>query len=253
MYFRVKSFDLNCLILAAGRNTRLDTGKPKSLLKVAGESLLSRHLRIFKSYGVENFCVITGYQAESIEKELVELRELHQVNVSTKHNDRYDLENGFSVSKAETWVSEKEIGDFFMTMGDHIFEEGFVESFISKSAALESDLQLAVDVPSEMNKHIDIDDVTKVDVGDSNRIKAIGKTIEKYNHYDTGLFRLKASVFEVLQNCFSENRFTISDMVTDLINSDQARVTPIPGFTWNDVDNPDDLEGTLKLISDDRL
>lgn len=244
---------MNCLILAAGRNTRLDTGKPKSLVKVGDESLLSRHLRIFKSFGISNFCIVTGYQAESIEEKLVELRELHQVKIVTKHNDRYDLENGFSVSKAEAWVKEQGLEDFFMTMGDHIFQEDFVESFISKSSALKSDLQLAVDIPSETNKHIDIDDVTKVDVDHDFRIKAIGKGIENYNYYDTGLFRLKAAVFDVLENCFSQNRFTISDMVTDLIDSDQARVTPVIGYTWNDVDNSDDLEGTLKLISDNRL
>ncbi len=220
---------------------------------VGDEFLLSRHLRIFKSCGVRNFCIVTGYQASSIEEKLAELREQHQVNIVTKHNDRYDLENGFSVSKASAWMDEEGIDDFFMTMGDHIFEEDFVKEFITKSSEINSDLQLAVDVPGKANDHIDIDDVTKVDVGEQWNIRSIGKGIENYNYYDTGLFRLKASVFDVLNNCFSQNRFTISDMVTDLIQSGQALATPVTGFTWNDVDNHDDLEGTLKLISGGRL
>lgn len=217
------------------------------------ESLLSRHIRVFKKFGVKNFCIISGYQAETIEAQLDSLRELHGVEIVRKHNDRWDLENGFSVSKAGSWVHEKGISDFFMTMGDHIFQEEFVKSFIDKSSALESDLQLAVDVPGKSNEHIDIDDVTKVDVGSEFNIKSIGKGITDYNHYDTGLFRLKSSVFDVLENCFAQERFTISDMVTDLIASGQARVTPIPGYTWNDVDNYSDLEGTLGLISEGRL
>lgn len=244
---------MNCLILAAGRNSRLDTGIPKSLVKVGEESLLSRHLRIFKSLGVTNFCVISGYQASTLEGKLDELRAYHDVDITVIHNDRWDLENGFSVSKASAWVEEKNISNFFMTMGDHIFQSGFVDSFIKKSSALKHDLQLAVDKPGESNDHIDIDDVTKVDVNDDWSIQSIGKGLTDYNYYDTGLFRLKSVVFKVLQNCFDQNRFTISDMVTDLISSSQAVVTPIEGFTWNDVDNPNDLGDTLELIAQGRL
>ncbi|MEP5613169.1 MAG: NTP transferase domain-containing protein [Cyclobacteriaceae bacterium] len=244
---------MDCLILAAGRNSRLDTGIPKSLVTVGDESLLSRHIRIFKKFGVHRFCIVSGYQAETIEAQLDTLRALHNVDIVRKHNDRWDLENGFSVSKSREWIEELSIQDFFMTMGDHIFQEDFVQSFINKSSALESDLQLAVDIPGKTNDHIDIDDVTKVDVDSDWRIRSIGKGITAYNHYDTGLFRLKAKVLDVLEDCFSQDRFTISDMVTDLISTGQARATLVPGYTWNDVDNRLDLDGTLKLISEGRL
>lgn len=244
---------MDCLILAAGRNTRLDTGIPKSLVKVGDESLMSRHLRIFKKFGVHNFCIVSGYQASTLEAQLENLKKEHDVEIVIKHNDRYDLENGFSVSKARDWVREQGIENFFMTMGDHIFQPDFVKTFIDKSSKLETDLQLAVDIPGPSNEHIDIDDVTKVDVDDQYFIKSIGKGISNYNYYDAGLFRLKSNVFEVLENCFSQERFTISDMVTDLVEARQARANPVLGFTWNDVDNPTDLGDTLKLIGEGRL
>lgn len=248
-----KKPSLNCLILAAGRNTRLDTGIPKSLVKVGEESLMSRHLRIFKKFGVKRFCIVSGYQASTLQDQLGVLKELHGVEIVIKHNDRFDLENGFSVSKAQEWAEEFDISDFFMTMGDHIFQQEFVGDFIDKSASLETDLQLAVDLPGSTNEHIDIDDVTKVNVSKQNLIQSIGKTITDYNYYDTGLFRLKTSVFEVLANCFSQERFTISDMVTDLVDSKQAKATAVLGYTWNDVDNPFDLKDTLQLIAAGRL
>lgn len=214
---------------------------------------MSRHLRIFKKSGVKNFCLVSGYRSEALEAQLDSLREAHDVKIDHRHNERYDLENGFSVSKAMEWVKDQGITDFFMTMGDHIFHEDFVSSFIKESAGLKTDLQLAVDIPGKMNEHIDIDDVTKVQADSDMFIRSIGKGITQYNYYDTGLFRLKANVFNVLQNCFDQERFTISDMVTDLIDSDQAKGTLVTGFTWNDVDNRDDLESTLALIKEGRL
>jgi CDP-L-myo-inositol myo-inositolphosphotransferase len=222
-------------------------------VKVGEESLMSRHLRIFESFGVNRFCVISGYGASKLEAQLGILEKEYQVEIAVMHNERYDLENGFSVSKAEDWVGDKGIEDFFMTMGDHIFQPEFVKTFIEKSSGLETDLQLAVDLPGPSNSHVDVDDVTKVDVDDDYFIKSIGKGIENYNYYDTGLFRLKSSVFEVLKNCFKQERFTISDMVNDLVVSKQAKATSVSGFTWNDVDNPTDLGDTINLIDQGRL
>lgn len=239
---------MNCLILAAGRNTRLDTGIPKSLVKLEDEMLMERHFRVFSSLGVKNFCVISGYGADKIEEKVPEIAQKFNVDVTILHNERYDLENGFSVYRAKEWVEKNELSDFFLTMGDHIFDSKFVSAYIEKTSSQTTTLDLAVDIPGDSNAHVDVDDVTKVLVDSEGFIQSIGKTIPDYTHYDTGLFRLKSEVFETFSKSFEKEEYTISHSVNRLVNAKQARVTVIDGFTWNDVDNPSDLEQTKKLL-----
>lgn len=244
---------MNCLILAAGKNTRLDTGIPKSLVSLHGETLLSRHIRIFKACGVTNFCIISGYRGKKLEAYLPKLIEEHKVDISIYHNERFDLENGFSVFRSKEWADKWNIKEFFLTMGDHIFDLEFVKKFVADSATSSEHLQLAVDLPGESNKHVDIDDVTKVKASEDFMIEAIGKGINEYSHYDTGLFKLDSAVFDVFQKSFDQKKYTISDSVSELIKSKQARAVPVFGYTWNDVDNPEDLEKTKNLMGEDKL
>lgn len=244
---------MNLVILAAGKNTRLDTGIPKSLVTLNDETLMSRHIRIFKSHGVKKFCIISGYGAEKLEEVLPVLKKHHNADITILHNDRFDLENGFSVFRAKEWVEENEMSDFFLTMGDHVFDSEFVGEFVKKSSSLKNTLQLAVDMPGESNNHIDIDDVTKVLVDSEGFIKSISKTIPEYNRYDTGLFRLKSEVFDEFQRSFDQEEYTISETVSKLIDSREAKSILVEGYTWNDVDNPDDLQSTIDLMDQKRL
>ena len=244
---------MNLVILAAGKNTRLDTGIPKSLVTLNGESLMGRHLRIFKECGVTRVCIISGYGAKKLENALPELIGNSGLDVKILHNERFDLENGFSVFRAKEWVDEHQMADFFLTMGDHVFDPGFVNEFVQKSSGMSTVLQLAVDKPSESNEHIDLDDVTKVLVDEENNILSIGKMIQDYNRYDTGLFRLKSEVFNVFQQSFDNEEYTISESVSKLIDAKQAKTVLIEGYTWNDVDNPDDLQSTIKLMDQNKL
>ena len=244
---------MNLVILAAGKNTRLDRGIPKSLVTLNDETLMSRHIRIFKKHGVKKFCIISGYSAEKLQEVLPKLKNTHDADITILHNERFDLENGFSVFRAKEWVEENKMEDFFLTMGDHIFDPGFVGEFIKKSSGSETTLQLAVDMPGESNNHIDIEDVTKVQVDEGGRIDSIGKTIPEYNRYDTGLFRLKSEVFDVFQKSFDQEEYTISESVSKLIESSEAKSILVEGYTWNDVDNPDDLQSTIELMGQNRL
>ncbi len=244
---------MNLVILAAGKNTRLDTGIPKSLVTLNDETLMARHIRIFKRCGVKKFCIISGYGAEKLQAALPKLKNTHDADITILHNERFDLENGFSVFRAKEWVEENEMGDFFLTMGDHVFDPEFVAEFVKKSSGLESTLQLAVDMPGESNKHIDIDDVTKVQVDEEGYIDSIGKMIPKFNRYDTGLFRLKSEVFEVFQQSFDREEYTISESVSKLMAGREAKSVLVEGYIWNDVDNPDDLQSTIKLMDQKRL
>jgi len=243
---------LNCVILAAGRNTRLDTGVPKSLISLGDETLLSRHIRVFKSLGINRFCIISGYRADCINETLEELIQRYEVEIEIYHNPHFDEENGLSVFTSKEWVEKHEISEFFLTMGDHIFEKAFLEKFIRESNN-DAPLQLAVDKPGPQNAHIDIDDVTKVQVGTDHSIIKIGKSLTEYNYYDTGLFKMKFPVFDVFYQSFQDGKYQISDSVSELIKLRSALAVPVLGFAWNDVDNESDFKNTQSLFDEGRL
>lgn len=61
-------------MLAAGVGARLTRGEsappPKALLRFGGETLLERHLRILRHFGLEDVTLVVGHRAELIEAEL---------------------------------------------------------------------------------------------------------------------------------------------------------------------------------------
>ena len=240
----------HCIILAAGRNSRLDTGKPKSLLEVEGLSLLEHHLQKFTASGVDHFCIVTGHNPEPIRAFIKEISDKYSAEIDLVHNDRFDLENGYSLHSAKDWVQSNSVGRFYLTMGDHYFQPSFLSAFRDQLIQPDRDLSLylAVDKPGEWNTHIDIADVTKVLANAQWQIEAIGKQIKTYNYYDTGLFAMRAPVFQTLDVCFGQGKYSLSEMVSALISQNEAEVILLSGYFWNDVDNPDDLQNTRDLL-----
>ena len=230
---------MNCIILAAGKNTRLDNGIPKSMLKIGDETLLERHLRQFTKFGIENFCIVTGYRHHFLEDFIETLDISIKTRITVVHNSKFDLANGISLFQAKSWVEENSINDFFYTMADHYFSEPFVEQALSSKFS-ENVLSLVVDKPSQTNEHIDLDDVTRVQ-SDGELIQTIGKHLERYDYFDTGLFHGRREMFDYLEKSILAGKDSISNMVQLLTESKQASVKEVSGHFWNDVDTQADL------------
>ncbi|MEQ8338378.1 MAG: NTP transferase domain-containing protein [Cyclobacteriaceae bacterium] len=239
-----------CVILAAGKNTRLDTGKPKTLLKINGQTLLERHIHLFANYGVDHFCVITGHNKGAIEEEIQRILSVYPVTIDSVFNDQFELENGLSVYKSQEWVRGKGLKSFLLTMADHVFNGSLISTFTNAEKDFHTaSLYLAVDKPGPHNQHIDIDDVTKV-LGKEGLISNIGKEITDYNYFDTGLFEMSLKVFDAFEACFAKQQYSISNMVYALAAMNKAALTEVIGSSWNDVDNLDDYQNSLDLSLD---
>src|ERR1043165_9660533 len=76
-------------------------------------------------------------------------------------------------------------GDYLLMMADHLFDPAIVARLIAAPAAA---LTLAVD-RDLANPLIDMDDATKVETGADGAIVRIGKTLDRFDAIDTGLFR----------------------------------------------------------------
>jgi len=232
---------MKCIILAAGRNTRLDNGIPKSMLKVGDETLMERHLRLFRGIGVTHFCVITGYRHHMLDDFFAIAPEHVSTNVHIIHNPNFDKANGVSLYCAADWIGASE-EPFFFTMADHYFTEAFLYE-VAKGISNVHTLSLVVDRPGEANKHIDLEDVTKVKTSNG-LITEIGKQLDVYDCYDTGLFMARKSMFYYLKKSIETGGDSISNMVQSLAAEKLAAVFEVNGHFWNDVDTPSDLATT---------
>ena len=75
-------FKISCLILAAGRSSRMD-GVNKLLLSVGGQSLVRRTAQEILLIPFQQVVVITGFESEKIESEISDLP------VTFVHNENY--------------------------------------------------------------------------------------------------------------------------------------------------------------------
>ncbi|HIC85207.1 MAG TPA: nucleotidyltransferase, partial [Desulfobacterales bacterium] len=92
---------MQCLILAAGKGSRLSgKGQPKPLVSFLGLPLVERTILTAKSCGIQEFCVVTGFEGEKVRSFLSTLQDKHKVSIVSIVNEEWEKENGISVLKA---------------------------------------------------------------------------------------------------------------------------------------------------------
>jgi 1L-myo-inositol 1-phosphate cytidylyltransferase len=214
---------MDCLIIAAGHGSRLRAVSPsKPLTPVAGVPLIERVIRAAAAGGATRFVVATGHEAERLEAFLETLPfAIAPVRVAD-----WDLPNGHSVLAGAARLS----GDYLLTMSDHLFDPAIVERLI---AAPRAALTLAVD-RDLANPLLDMDDATKVAIGESGAIVRIGKTLERFDAIDTGLFRATPALAEAI----AAGGGSLSEGVQQLADAGAAMTLDVTGRFWLDVDDP---------------
>ena len=250
------------IILAAGKNTRFDTGIPKSLHQIGEASLLERQIREFHKAHIFNIAVVVGHRGHVIESFIEHLNSLLVFPVKVIENSEYDKSNGYSILAAKNWVQSLDTDLFLCTMADHVFEESFYDNFIKKlqNLALVPNsmrpdpciLNLAVDLQSDQNSYIDIYDVTRIYAVHKTHhdlcIHKAAKLMDEFNYFDTGFFGFKKDVFEYLRELTEEGKDSITDLVNHLAQRHESRAIDMTGFYWNDIDTPEDFKIVLSQI-----
>ncbi|RKY53217.1 MAG: hypothetical protein DRP89_06550 [Candidatus Neomarinimicrobiota bacterium] len=228
---------MKCLIIAAGKGSRLSKrGDSKPLISLLGLSLIERTILTAKGSGIKDFYVVTGYNGEKLRKHLNRICHKKNINISHIINEEWEKGNGISVLKAKKLFNE----NFILLMADHIFDESILMRLKSKKIA-DDEVMLAVDYNVEENKLIDIEDVTKVLV-DGGKIVDIGKDIENYNAYDTGIFLCSPAIFNGIERSLSTGDDSLSGGVKELAGRGRAKTFDIKESYWIDVDNEETFE-----------
>ncbi len=225
---------MKCLILAAGSGSRLrQRADSKPLLPLLGVTLIERTLRSAMAAGADEFVVVTGHAGDRLTEALGELSRRLAVPIRTVANEQWrERENGHSVLVAEPLL-ERET-HFLLLMADHLFEPELARRLIERGAP-QGGVALAVDGDLG-NPLIDPEDVTRVR-RDGDAITAIGKGLEPFDGFDTGLFLATPALFDALRRTGERGETTLSAAITELARERKARAVAVDGLFWCDVDD----------------
>jgi len=224
---------MRCLILAAGRGTRLsDKGLPKPLVSVLGKPLIERTILTAKATGITRFLVVTGFRGEEVRRFLDVLQKREHISITHVINEEWDKENGVSVLCAEKYVQ----GPFLLTMCDHLLPQCAFEKMMK--IHIDSD-EVALLVDRDLSKFSssDLQEATKVLVKEG-KVVQIGKDLSQYNGIDTGLFLCGEIIFEALKKAQEHGDTTLSAGIRFLALEGRVRAVNGPEGPWFDVDDP---------------
>ena len=235
---------MKCLIIAAGQGTRLKSkGEIKPLVPLLGVPLIERIIRSAMKGGVDEFVVITGYGGEQVGRFLQQLAKRLDVAVTLIQNNDWQKENGFSVLKARDVLK----GPFLLLMADHLFDPAIIRS-LQEQTLNYGEVLLVVDTDKN-NPLIDMEDVTRVRIKDG-YILNIGKNIDSFNGFDTGIFLCTPAIFEALEHaCKIHDDTTLSAAIQVLAENKCAKAVQTKGF-WIDIDDEKNFRQAEKTLLD---
>ncbi len=236
---------VKCLIIAAGKGSRLSqNGSCKPLIPLLGVPLIERAIRLALEAGVNEFYVVVGYKSQNVRACLDDLSKRLRISITVIINEEWEKENGLSVLKAQEYLQEP----FLLLMADHLFDPSIVRDLL-KVSLHKHEIVLAVD-RNIRNSVINMEDVTRVKIED-NKICNIGKNLEDYSGFDTGIFFCTPAIFSALEQCVKSNGdTTLSKALLKIASKGHLKGVEINKRFWIDVDDPPSFsQAENKLIA----
>lgn len=221
------------LIVAAGQGLRIrDIALSKPLAEVRGVALIERVIESAHAAGLREFVVVTGYEAERVEAFLQDLSARRGFKIETVRNPDWKQSNGLSVAAAEAVLGER----FVLMMSDHLFDPQILGGLLDQPGDPDG-VTLAVDRRLD-NELVDMEDVTRVATTAQGGIVRIGKLIETFDCFDTGIFLAsKALIHAVREDVAGGGSGGISAGMQLLADRGHAHVHDIGDRFWLDVDD----------------
>ena len=225
---------MNCLILAAGHGSRLRAmSESKPLTPVAGRPLIEHVIAAAAEAGSRAFTVVTGHQAERVEAFVTALAPRLGVAIACARTADWDRPNGYSVLTGAAAID----GDYLLLMADHLFDPEIARRLIG-TAPPNAGVTLAVDRKID-SPLIDLDDATRVKVGEEGEILHIGKLLGDFNAIDTGIFLATPALASAIREGIAAGGGgSLSEGVQRLADARRAWTVDSGGGRWLDVDEP---------------
>ncbi len=224
---------MKCLIIAAGKGRRLrHKGDCKPLIPLLGTPIIERVIRSAMQAGIDDFCVVTGYNGDRVRRFLDDFAPRLGIKISHVINNEWEESNGLSILKARDCLRGEK---FLLLMGDHLFEPAIIRDLVSYPLG-KDEVILVVDY-NIANPLIDMEDVTRVKC-ENNHLHDIGKGLSEFNGFDTGFFLCSSAVFGALERSAKEHNDTsLSGGVRYLAAEGKVNTLDVQGRFWIDVDD----------------
>ncbi len=231
------------VILAAGEGARLRPDMAKPLVRLLGQTLIERILRMCVTAGVREFVVVVGHMKEQLRAHLGALEEGLGVSVTCVHAEDWARGNGASAHMAASQIGNRR---FFLIMADHLFDPEILKKLLLDPPG-SGEVCLAIDFDTD--GVFDSDDATKVSCSNS-RLAAIGKELDEWDGIDTGVFLCTPALFPTLGKAQDAGLYSLSDGIAELVSRDLVRAVDVTGCHWLDIDTPEALaEAERRLLA----
>ncbi len=231
------------IILAAGDGGRLrplTLKTPKVLLDLGERPLINYPLDALMAAGISEIAIVVGYMNGVVEKAL----KLSYPSLSYVYNDHYDDGgNAMSIYAARSFIGDD---SFVVCMGDHAISPSIISIMLSQNY---KGCMLCVD--SKADHSSQIDDATRVSIGDGGYIADLGKELEVWDCIDTGVFQMTSDVFAATEALMEDKGVNVS--ITDMVLRSGSMGKPfatcdVTGSFWADVDTIEDLHSVDRLL-----
>ncbi len=233
---------MKALIIAAGDGTRMQPvtrGRHKSLMPLLGLKIMERVILGAKEAGIREFVIVTGYRGRELQG-IIGNGSKYGVAIEYVQNNEWEKANGLSVLKAKA----KFHGNFVLLMSDHVFDYHTLQRLVR--IKLQKD-ECALAIDRNLDSVLDVTDTTKVVVR-SGRVNTIGKHLEKYNAYDTGMFLCSPVIFKVLEQTTRKGKNSLTNGMNVLVHNSKLRTFDIRGNFWSDCDTYADIKFAEKKL-----
>ena len=233
------------VILAAGLGSRLKKG-PKVILKEDGLfDVLANHIKGGEYIGAEEFAFVIGHEKDKVIEQIM-TRRLTRLPIKLVHNNHYhDKENGYSAYLGLKHARETSV----LVMGDHLLPYKHLKEDIERAKELLTEGYELIEIIDRSMKTMRPGECTKLLIkGDM--IVDSGKTLEKFNALDAGLFVLNTrKVLKRSKKLIEGDKTNWNDLVVEVIRDEKASFVEMGGHPWFGINTIEQLGKAKKLLS----
>lgn len=227
-------------IIAAGEGSRLQqegVELPKPLVRVAGEAMIDRLVRIFRKNQADEICIIVNTLNPLTEQHLNELRKqglANDIRVVVKNTPS----SMHSFAELAPYLQD---GPFCLTTVDTIFDEEEFCGYIRHFLASDKDGCMAV------TDFVDDEKPLYVATGDDLTISGFHDTNKGDRYISGGIYCLRPNALETLRRCLVEGQSRMRNFQRALV-ADGLRLEACPFSKILDVDHAEDIQKATDFL-----
>ncbi len=230
-------------IIAAGEGSRLaqeGINVPKPLVRLGGEAMIDRLIRIFNENGAEEICIIVNRlhpETEAHVRTLIQRGEGAPIRLTVKTTPS-SMHSFFELSR--------DLGDapFCLTTVDTIFREDEFRHYIEAFKASDCDGLMAVTdfVDDEKPLYVATDETLDITA-------FLDQPAEGVSYISGGIYALKPDCLNTLRRCMAEGQSRMRNFQRGLVE-DGMRLKAWPMKKIMDVDHAEDIVKAEQFLNE---